>query len=106
LIDLIINWEKNGIRRPVNFGLLGHGFTPIYQKGEKGKYQLVEKEGSWHALKRKLKQLSKKTMPYSLEERLQKLKEVYHGWVNNFRLANIQLKIKKLDEWLRNAQHS
>jgi group II intron reverse transcriptase/maturase len=101
-LDLPINREKSGIRRPVNFELLGHGFTPTYQKGEKGKYQLVVKEGSWHALKRKLKQLTKKTMPYSLEVRLQKLKEVYRGWVNNFRLASIQLKIKKLDEWLRN----
>ena len=101
-LDLPINREKSGIRRPVNFELLGHGFTPTYQKGEKGKYQLVVKEGSWHALKRKLKQLTKKTMPHSLEERLQKLKEVYRGWVNNFRLASIQLKIKKLDEWLRN----
>ena len=101
-LDLPINREKSGIRRPINFELLGHGFTPTYQKGEKGKYQLVVKEGSWQALKRKLKQLTKKTMPCSFEERLKKLKEVYRGWVNNFRLASIQLKIKKLDEWLRN----
>lgn len=101
-LDLPINREKSGIRRPVNFELLGHGFTPTYQKGEKRKYQLVVKEGSWQALKRKLKQLTKKTMPYSFEERLRKLKEVYRGWVNNFRLASIQLKIKKLDGWLRN----
>jgi group II intron reverse transcriptase/maturase len=101
-LDLPINREKSGIRRPVNFELLGHGFTPTYQRGTKGKYQLVVKEGSWQALKRKLKQLTKKMMPYSFEERLRKLKEVYRGWVNNFRLASIQLKIKKLDEWLRN----
>ena len=101
-LDLPINREKSGIRRPINFELLGHGFTPTYQKGEKGKYQLVVKEGSWQALKRKLKQLTKKTMPCSFEERLRKLKEVYRGWINNFRQGSIYAKLKKLDEWLRN----
>lgn len=28
------------------------------------------------------------------------------GWVNNYRTASIQAKLKQLDEWLRNAQHS
>ncbi|MDZ7848168.1 MAG: group II intron maturase-specific domain-containing protein [Owenweeksia sp.] len=27
---------------------------------------------------------------------------VWRGWVNNYRLANIHGKLKKLDEWLRN----
>ena len=89
-------------RRPANFELLGHGFVSTYKKGERGKYQLVVKKGSWQNLKRKLKQATKKTMPYSLSERLEKLKEVARGWVNNFRLGSIKLKLKKLDEWLRN----
>ena len=101
-LDLPINREKSGIRRPVDFEVLGHGFTPTYRKGEKGKYQLVVKKGSWLNLKRKLKQITKKTLPSGLEERLYKLKEVYRGWINNFRLGSIKLKLKKLDEWLRN----
>lgn len=101
-LDLPINRAKSGIRRPTNFEVLGHGFTPTYKKGEKGQYQLVVKNGSWLNLKRKLKQITKKTLPYSLENRLYKLKEVYRGWVNNFRLGSIKLKLKKLDEWLRN----
>ena len=31
---LPINTEKSGIRRPVNFTLLGFGFVPTYVKGE------------------------------------------------------------------------
>lgn len=46
-LRLPINREKNGIRRPNNFELLGHGFVPIYKKGMKGQYQLVAKKGSW-----------------------------------------------------------
>ncbi|UII32234.1 group II intron reverse transcriptase/maturase [Fulvivirga ulvae] len=101
-LDLPINRAKSGIRRPNNFELLGHGFVPTYKKGEKGKYQLVVKKESWENLKRKLKAVTKKTMPYSFEFRLHKLKEVWMGWVNNYRLASIHHKLKQLDEWLRN----
>lgn len=101
-LRLPINREKSGIRRPSDFELLGHAFVPTYQKGIKGKYQLVVKKSSWDSLKRKLKQLTKKTKPYSFEERLKKLEEVWRGWVNNYRLASITAKLKSLDEWLRN----
>ena len=101
-LDLPINREKSGIRRPSNFELLGHGFVPTYRKGEKGQYQLVVKKGSWDNLKRKLKAITKKTEPYSMIERLAKLRQVWQGWVNNYRLASIHTKLKTLDEWLRN----
>lgn len=101
-LKLPINKEKSGIRRPSEFELLGHAFVPTYEKGVKGKYQLVVKKNSWESLKRKLKQITKKTKPYSFTERLQKLKEVWMGWVNNYRLASISSKLKSLDEWLRN----
>lgn len=101
-LKLPINKEKSGIRRPSNFELLGHGFVPTYKKGDKGKYQLVAKKNSWGLLKRKLKGITKKTRPYKFEERLRKLAEVCRGWVNNYRLASIQAKLKALDEWLRN----
>jgi RNA-directed DNA polymerase len=39
-LKLPINREKNGIRRPKDFNILGYGFVPIYREGDKGKYQL------------------------------------------------------------------
>ncbi len=101
-LSLAINRAKSGIRRPVNFSLLGHSFTPTYRKGERGKYQLVVQKKRWEKFKRKLRQITKKTLPYSLEIRLQKLKTVWQGWINNFRLGSMYSKLKKLDEWLRN----
>ena len=101
-LALPINKEKSGIRRPHNFDVLGHSFVPTYKKGEKGKYQLVASHKSWQNLKRKLKEASKKTKPYSFTERISKLKLIYQGWVNNYRMTNIQVKLKKIDEWLRN----
>ncbi|HYX07832.1 MAG TPA: group II intron reverse transcriptase/maturase [Bacteroidales bacterium] len=40
-LKLPINRDKSGIRRPVNFTILGYGFVPTYQKGVKGQYQLI-----------------------------------------------------------------
>jgi len=101
-LDLQINREKSGIRRPSNFTVLGHTFTSIYKKGSKGQYQLIVSKSSWGKLKRKLKRATKKTLPCSFEERLIRLKLIYQGWINNYRLANIYTKLKKVDEWLRN----
>jgi group II intron reverse transcriptase/maturase len=101
-LDLPINREKSGIRRPHTFKILGHRFVPIYKKGTKGQYQIVVDKKGWQKFKRKLKYITKKTLPISIIERLSKLKLIYRGWLNNFRLGKIEGKLKKLDEWLRN----
>lgn len=101
-LDLPVNREKSGIRRPNTFKILGHGFVPIYNKGIKGQYQIVVSKKSWQGLKRKLKYITKKTLPMSIRQRLVELKLIYRGWLNNFRLGRIEGKLKKLDEWLRN----
>jgi len=101
-LHLPINREKSGIRRPISFNVLGYGFVPTYKKGEKGKYQLVVKASKWEDLKAKLKRLTRKTIPASLDERMREIKLLIRGWINYFKLASIQQKLKSLDEWLRN----
>ncbi len=101
-LKLPINREKSGIRKPVNFEILGFKFVPTYIKGEKGKYQLVASEKSWKRLKYNLKTITRKTAPTSFTERTRKLKEVQRGWVNYFRMASIYGKLKDLDSWVRN----
>jgi RNA-directed DNA polymerase len=101
-LKLPINLEKSGIRKPVNFEILGCRFVPTYEKGVKGKYQLVVADKSWKTLKQKLKTITRKTTPSSLSERIQKLKEVQRGWINYFRMGSIYGKLKDLDGWLRN----
>ena len=101
-LKLPINREKSGIRKPVNFKVLGYGFVPMYQKGVKGKYQLIASEKSWKSLKEKLKTITRKTTPMSFDERIQKLREVSQGWLNYFCMASIHGKLKELDGWLRN----
>jgi len=53
-------------------------------------------------VKRKLTRVTKKTLPYKLSERIAKVKLIYQGCINSYRLANIYTKLKKVDEWLRN----
>lgn len=101
-LKLPINLEKSGIRKPVQFGILGHAYVPTYQKGTKGKYQFVVSEKGWKQLKQKLKAITRKTLPASFDERIKKLKEVQQGWIHYFRMASILGKLKELDSWVRN----
>lgn len=101
-LQLPINREKSGVRKPLDFQVLGFGFVPTYKKGEKGKYQLVVKPSKWKEFKAKLKQLTKKTIPASLGERIARIKLLVRGWINYFKPASIHAKLKKLEEWLRN----
>src|SRR4030095_3952036 len=73
-----------------------------YEIGTKGKYQLVVSGKSWSKLKQNLKAITRKTTPSSIAERITKLKEVGRGWLNYFRMASIQGKLKDLDSWVRN----
>jgi len=101
-LKLPINREKSGIRKPVQFGILGFQFVPTYKKGDKGQYQLVVKDKSWKSLKEKIKTVTRKTSPLSFEGRIKKLNEIQQGWVNSFRMASITGKLKELDGWVRN----
>lgn len=101
-LKLSINRAKSGIRKPVQFQILGHRFVPVYQKGAKGKYQVVVSDKKWKSLKQGLKLITKKTAPETISERIAKLKEFHRGWINYFRMASMQSKLKELDGWLRN----
>src|SRR3954470_23236583 len=101
-LRLPINREKSGIRKPVQFEIVGYRFVPTYEKGTKGKYQLVVSEKSWQKLKQNIKAITRKTTPWSLAQRIHKLKEVCRGWLNYFRMASIVGRLKDLDSWVSN----
>jgi len=98
---LEVNQQKTKICRPVKFELLGHGFVPTYKKGEKGKYRLRISKKSWERLKQKVKNITRKTTPVPLAERIQKLNRLMYGWVNYFKHATGYQKLKDFDAWVR-----
>ena len=68
-LNLTINREKSGVRKPVQFELLGFGFESTYRKGDKGRYQLVVGKKAWKRLKQRLKTFTRKTIPMSVSKR-------------------------------------
>ena len=101
-LKLTVNRDKSGIRKPVQFTLLGFGFVPTYIKGEKGRYQLIVSEKAWQRLKTRVKALTRKTRPMTFGQRIAKINEVQRGWINYFRGTSIQGKLRDMDGWLRN----
>lgn len=101
-LKLTINREKSGIRKPVQFEILGYKFVPTYIKGDRGKYQLTVSDKAWLRLKQTLKSITRKTSSKSFDERVSELKLAQQGWVNYFRMASIYGKLKELDSWVRN----
>lgn len=102
VLYLPINRKKSKVCRPLKFETLGFGFVPTYKKNEKGKYQAVVSKTKWLRFKQSLKGLTRKTIPMSFDERIVRLNRLIRGWVNYFKVASIQVKLKKLDEWIRN----
>ena len=101
-LKLPINREKSGIRKPVNFEILGFKFVSTYAKGISGQYQVVASDKGWKRLKQNLKSITRKTAPKSFDERIRQLNEVQRGWVNYFRMASVYGKLKEPDGWVRN----
>lgn len=100
-LHMEVNREKTKIVRPVNFTLLGHSFVPTYKKGDRGKYQLKIAGKSWERLKRKIKEITRKTTPKTVQERIEELNQLMRGWVNYFKHATGYQKLKDLDAWIR-----
>jgi RNA-directed DNA polymerase len=101
-LKLSMNRAKSGIRRPTDFTILGYNFTSAFEKNVKGKYQLIVSEKSWKKLKGEIKVITRKTSELSFTERVSKLKLLQRGWLNYFRLGNIQSKLESIDGWIRN----
>src|SRR5690606_1016531 len=67
-LNLPINREKSGIRRPTQFTLLGFRFVSTYMKGDRGNYQLIVSDKAWQRLKKSIKAITRKTSPLVLTD--------------------------------------
>mgnify|MGYP001045009214 FL=1 len=96
-LGLKVNVEKSKVTRPTQTKYLGFSFWAT--KG--GKWKPKPHIKSYQKLKRKLKQLTKRSWSISLDERIKKINYLIRGWVNYFRIANMKNKITEIDEHLR-----
>lgn len=95
-LKLKVNREKSKVSRPGNSILLGFSF---YGSGKGWKIRIASK--SLRSIKEKIRQQTKRSKPCPLTERISNLKEIIHGWVNYFSIAEAKSHMVKLDEMMR-----
>jgi len=96
-LGLKVNAAKSQIGKPEQIKFLGFG----YAEDDDGKYFAVPHNKSVDKMKRKLKALTARNWSISLDERLGKLKELITGWVNYFRIAEMEKRLSWMDSRLR-----
>jgi group II intron reverse transcriptase/maturase len=100
-LHLPINREKSGIRRPEDFTVLGYSFSATRSDDSPQQYHLIASVKSLKTFKAKLKELTRKTTPYTFDTRVSKLKEVHRGWLEYFRLGKLDWALETMDGWVR-----
>jgi RNA-directed DNA polymerase len=101
-LHLLVNTKKSAIRKPLGYEYLGFAFESTYSKGDRGHYQLVVSHDSLEELKYKIKEITRKTLPASFDERIDRLNLLMRGWLNYFKPASMFGKLKAMDGWVRN----
>lgn len=95
-LKLKVNREKSKVSRPSQSNLLGFSF---YGSKEGWKMRIASK--SLKAIKEKIRKQTKGSQPVPLDQRISKLKEIIHGWVNYFSIAEAKGQMLRLDEMMR-----
>ena len=97
-LGLIVNVEKSKVARPDNIKYLGYGF---YKKINQNEWRPKPHIKSTQKFKLKLKQILCRSLSISLDNRLLKLKQLIYGWVNYFRIADMKVFLRKIDQNIR-----
>ena len=95
-LKLKVNKTKSKVDRPWRVKYLGFSFYQV-----KGKIEIRIHPKSIAKFKDKIRAITSRSNAMSMETRYKKLKQTIVGWVNYFKIANMQKIAQKLDEWIR-----
>lgn len=95
-LGLKVNAEKSKVTKPTQTKYLGFSFWK-----SKDKWKPKPHLKSYQKIKRKLKELTKRSWSISLNNRIKKINQLVIGWVNYFKIANMKKVIQEIDEHLR-----
>lgn len=95
-LKLKVNIEKSSVTRPWFSKLLG--FTFYHKKGEKGISVHRKSIGTY---KEKIRQITCRSKPYAMEERMMQIRKLNQGWGNYFKLSEAKSVFDDLDSWVR-----
>jgi len=92
---LKVNRNKTCIEHIEKVKYLGYSF--YYQ--EEFRFRVHSK--TIEKIKKKIKELTSRSNAWSNEMRILKLKQYIRGWINYFKLADMENLLKRTDEWMR-----
>ena len=95
ILKLKVNKEKSAVDRPWKRKFLGFSFS--FHKEPKVR---IAKE-SMKRLKKKVKEITSRSKPYPMEQRVAMLNQYMMGWCGYFALIDTPSKFKELDKWIR-----
>ena len=98
-LGLKVNATKSKVTTPTKLKYLGFGF---WKDGTDGKWKAKPHKDSIKRFKRKLKKLTKRSWSVTMDERIKRLNQVIHGWINYFRMGSMKENLKRIDGYLRN----
>jgi len=94
-LKLKVNREKSAVDRPWKRKFLGFSFT----MHKEPKVRIAK--DSIKRLRSKVKEITSRSKPYSMEQRIERLNRYLTGWCGYFALADTPTKFKNFDEWIR-----
>ncbi|GAA3351105.1 group II intron reverse transcriptase/maturase [Deinococcus persicinus] len=94
-LRLKVNESKSAVDRPWNRKFLGFSFS--YHKEPKVRVAKT----SLQRMKKKIREITSRKMPFPLEYRIEKLNQYLIGWCGYFVLADTPSVFSKLDSWIK-----
>lgn len=94
-LRLKVNEQKSAVDRPWNRKFLGFSFT--HHKEPKVRIAKT----SLQRMKKKIREITSRKMPYSMDYRIQKLNQYLIGWCGYFALADTSSTFRLIDSWIR-----
>jgi RNA-directed DNA polymerase len=94
-LRLKVNEKKSAVDRPWKRKFLGFSFT----SSKEPKVRIAKE--SIKRMKKKVREITSRKMPYPMEYRIQKLNQYLIGWCGYFALADTRSIFSELDGWIR-----
>ena len=94
-LRLKVNEKKSAVDRPWKRKFLGFSFT----SSKEPKVRIAKE--SIKRMKKKIREITSRKMPYPMEDRIQRVNQYVTGWCGYFALADTHSTFIELDGWIR-----
>ena len=91
-----MNREKTEVGSIIGMKYLGYSFRIM-----RGECRLPVHSKTYDRLRKKLKETTMRSNGMGYRARKEKMHQIIRGWIEYFQLADMQTRLKEIDEWLR-----